>query len=80
MRSTTPTAKPPSSERLTETDSKEFVFEETTLTSSLLISSASRFILVFQLRLLQNFQTSEGGQAVNGFILSDLERECNHFH
>ena len=45
MRSTTPTAKLPSSERLAETDSKEFVFEETTWTSSLLISSASRFIL-----------------------------------
>ena len=45
MRSTTPTAKLPSSKRLAETDSKEFVFEETTWTSSLLISSASRFIL-----------------------------------
>ena len=28
----------------------------------------------FQLRLVQNFQTSVGGQAVNGFILSDLQR------
>ena len=28
----------------------------------------------FQLRLVENFQTNEGGKAVNGFILSDLER------
>ena len=65
MRSTTPTAKLPSSERLAETDSKEFVFEETTWTSSLLISSASRFILELPAETCREFSNKwrwKGGE------------------
>ena len=75
VRSITPTAKPPSSERLAETKSPN---------SSCLKKLREQAVCwfpvplglswSFQLRLVENFQTNEGGQAVNGFILSDLGR------
>ena len=75
VRSITPTAKLHTSERLAETKSPNSsclkkLREQAVCWFPVPLDLSSSF----QLRLVENFQTSEGGQALNGFILSDLER------